>query len=182
MGRGLRMNSLLRLSCLSALFLLLELPGEAQGACLTTTGQTCVFPFTFGGVTYTSCTTAAATSCITTSGAKAGDACVFPWTWNGQTYYTCTTDGGFSTPWCSTLTDSSGNHVTGYWGDCPSDSVCYAGTTTTTTSTTTTTTTTDACVATCEAACAATTTSTTSTTTTSTTTPTTSTTTTTTTT
>merc|ERR1712130_682893 len=60
--------------------------GSSSSSCKTTTGQACVFPFTFNGVTHNECTLS-----------------------------------GYSTPWCSTQTDGSGNHVTGNYGDCASD-------------------------------------------------------------
>ena len=61
-------------------------------------------------------TTASSSSsgCSTASGA----ACVFPFSFQGVTHSSCTTAGGFSSPWCSTLTDGAGNHITGNYGDC----------------------------------------------------------------
>jgi hypothetical protein len=57
---------------------------------------------------------------------------VFPFTWAGQTHYSCATWrwGGVNQgkKWCSTNTDSSGNHVNGqgYYGFCPSTSACVS--------------------------------------------------------
>lgn len=53
------------------------------------------------------------TSCTTTSGKP----CKFPFTNHGVSHSSCTYQGGFSTPWCSTLTNN-GNHVPGNYGDC----------------------------------------------------------------
>ena len=54
----------------------------------------------------------------------------------GVTYTSCTTAGGFSEPWCSTATDTNGNHIIGYWGNCGSGCpVSTAASTTTTCST-----------------------------------------------
>ena len=39
---------------------------------------------------------------------------------SGVTYTSCTTAGRFSEPWCSTATDTNGNHIKGYWGNCGS--------------------------------------------------------------
>jgi len=39
--------------------------------------------------------------------------CVFPFTFSGWIHSTCTTVDGDPQPWCSTLTDSNGNHVAG---------------------------------------------------------------------
>merc|ERR1712025_49778 len=47
--------------------------------------------------------------------------CAFPFTFNGWIHSTCTTVDGDPTPWCSTLTDSNGNHVGGNWEYCSSD-------------------------------------------------------------
>lgn len=60
-------------------------------------------------------TSAPSSSCQTTN----GQACVFPFTFNGVTHNQCTLSG-YSTPWCSTQTDGSGNHISGNYGDCAS--------------------------------------------------------------
>ena len=49
----------------------------------------------------------------------------------GVTYNSCTTAGGFSKPWCSTATTTTGQHINGYWGDCGAG--CPTETTTVTT-------------------------------------------------
>jgi len=59
-------------------------------------------------------TTTGPTSCQTVS----GQACVFPFTHKGVTHTSCTLQGGYSIPWCSTLTDNNGQHVMGNYGDC----------------------------------------------------------------
>merc|ERR1712165_555669 len=77
--------------------------------CVTTTGDPCVFPFTYKGVDYLDCTfqdsptpwcatmvdfsgkviTNRNPSCITTGGPSSGRPCVFPFTYNGVTYREC---------------------------------------------------------------------------------------------
>ena len=48
--------------------------------------------------------------------------CQFPFRYNGVSYSTCTLDAADdpSVPWCSTLVDDNGNHVSGggHYGDC----------------------------------------------------------------
>jgi len=63
-----------------------------------------------------STTTASSSTCLTTS----GRACVFPFTYQGVVHNSCTLSG-FPNPWCSTLTDGSGTHITGNFGDCASN-------------------------------------------------------------
>merc|ERR1711892_397869 len=154
-----------------SLCLSLCLTALVSGDCLTTSGQSCVFPFKYGGVTYNTTTTttvAPGSQCITTGGNVVGAACVFPFTYGGVAFASCTTSGGFA-PWCYTEVNSQGVGVTGKYGDCGTSSACTGETTTTSTTTTSTTTAADVCVASCVDTCSATTTSTTSTTTTSTT-------------
>merc|ERR1712055_1126563 len=57
-------------------------------------------------------------TCMTVDGAN----CVFPFTFNGVVYTECTTVLD-AKPWCSTLTDQNGNHVTDQrkWGYCASN-------------------------------------------------------------
>jgi len=63
--------------------------------------------------------------CITIEGADKGSICAFPFTFNGDVYDKCTTVGNpKGKSWCSTLTDTEGEHITGYWGYCPSSSSC----------------------------------------------------------
>jgi len=61
-------------------------------------------------------------NCITNGGPDAGSACVFPFIYDGETYNECTIDGAEDgyTPWCSTKTDESGNHIggNGHYGTC----------------------------------------------------------------
>jgi len=58
-----------------------------------------------------------ASQCKTISGPSVGKACVFPFSWAGKTYTACTPWiwGGSNQGnlWCSTRTDSDGNHVNG---------------------------------------------------------------------
>ena len=66
------------------------------------------------------------TGCTTVSGPDPGKECVFPFNFNGVTYNACTLDGNAddeTEPWCSTLTDSNGDHVGGQgnWGFCSSN-------------------------------------------------------------
>jgi len=44
-------------------------------------------------------------------------ACVFPFRYRGATYTECTTADS-DTPWCSTKTDATNSHISGYWGNC----------------------------------------------------------------
>lgn len=111
--------------------------------------QPCVFPFTYDGVSYSGCTTAGegvtapwcstltnagqhvqgnwgdcdvsncpSGECITVSGNRPGQPCIFPFRYDGISYSGCTTAGNVA-PWCSTMTDFTGQHVSGNWGDCP---------------------------------------------------------------
>merc|ERR1712227_1126408 len=73
---------------------------SSSGSCVTTggpaTGSTCVFPFTYAGVTYNACA---------------------DWIYGGQ---------AAGTTWCSTKVDSSGVHVNneGNYGFCSTDAAC----------------------------------------------------------
>jgi len=58
--------------------------------------------------------------CITKSGNKPWAKCVFPFRYGGKTYTGCT-KAGHNALWCSTKTDSNGNHISGNWGNCNSD-------------------------------------------------------------
>merc|ERR1719481_2267683 len=44
---------------------------------------------------------------------KKGKACALPFRFKGVTYTECTKIGGHTSPWCSTKTDKSYNHITG---------------------------------------------------------------------
>merc|ERR1712176_921823 len=72
----------------------------SSGSCVTTggpaAGSTCVFPFTYAGVTYNACA---------------------DWIYGGQ---------AAGTTWCSTKVDSSGVHVNneGNYGFCSTDAAC----------------------------------------------------------
>jgi len=62
-------------------------------------------------------------TCKTVSGPSANQPCVFPFKWNGKTYNNCPVDSDDTNEtWCSTKTDSNGNHITGQglWGHCGS--------------------------------------------------------------
>jgi len=64
-----------------------------------------------------------APSCRTNGGSDAGVQCVFPFTYKEVTYNGCIlVDADDGKPWCSTLTDNTGQHVGGQgkWGHCPS--------------------------------------------------------------
>ena len=59
--------------------------------------------------------------CKTVGGPSANQPCVFPFKWSGKTYNSCPVDPDDSNEtWCSTKTDSEGNHITGQglWGQC----------------------------------------------------------------
>ncbi|CAB4059020.1 MMP9 [Lepeophtheirus salmonis] len=129
-------------------FLLASKIPSIDANCLTTSGSSCVFPFTYSGTTYTSCTTVdygttlwcatsvtgsgevnnygdCSTSCpVESTVSKAGcpttgsRPCVFPFTYNGVEYSTCTTVDFGSTSWCAVAVSSS-DVVTSY-GICSS--------------------------------------------------------------
>ncbi|XP_023328399.1 apolipoprotein(a) isoform X2 [Eurytemora carolleeae] len=66
-------------------------------------------------------TSAPLTSCRTVSGANNGALCVLPFTHKGITHTKCTLDDADDgKPWCSTLTDGTGQHIggQGQWGHC----------------------------------------------------------------
>ncbi len=68
-----------------------------------------------------------------------GTPCQFPFKYDGRTFSSCTLSGtppDDRTPWCSTRTDSRGNHVQGTWAHCGSGCPGVQGTTTTTTAST----------------------------------------------
>ena len=82
----------------------------------------------------------------TGSGNSSCGNCVFPFTFMGVEHMGCTTIDGDQNPWCSTLVDENGEHVTGgevpNWEYCGSECPTVAPPTTTTPPPTTTTTTT----------------------------------------
>jgi len=114
------------------------------------TGVACRFPFKYKGTTYNECTMKAhhtfwcstktnsngdhisgnyghcnsncnRTGCLTDeTGLQEGVPCTFPFKVKGTTYNGCTREGGHI-PWCSTKTDSNGDHNDGAWGNCNSD-------------------------------------------------------------
>jgi len=60
--------------------------------------------------------------CTTNGGGDSGARCVFPFTYKERTYRGCIlVDADDGIPWCSTLTDNTGQHVGGQgkWGHCP---------------------------------------------------------------
>merc|ERR1719300_933321 len=120
--------------------------------CYTVSGAmvqaACVFPFTFQGVTYSTCTTAGGfsrpwcstatdtntnhlkgywgdcdgncpTSDTNTSDSSCQTPCKFPFVYRGVVHQACTFAGGFSSAWCSTRTDPfSHQHLRGSWENC----------------------------------------------------------------
>ena len=61
-------------------------------------------------------------NCITVGGASSGSPRVLPFIYKDKKHTGCTlVDADDGKPWCSTLTDDSGNHVGGQgkWGHCP---------------------------------------------------------------
>jgi len=61
--------------------------------------------------------------CTTNGGADSGARCAFPFTYKDKVYRGCILiDADDGIPWCSTLTDSNGQHIGGQgkWGHCPS--------------------------------------------------------------
>ena len=60
-------------------------------------------------------------SCSTVGGGDPGKPCIFPFKFHGVINKECTLEGsGDGIPWCSTLTDENGTHVSGQgkWGHC----------------------------------------------------------------
>ena len=59
------------------------------------------------------------TSCVTQGGADPGKECVFPFKFGTLTYNECAWNYApdDNSAWCSTLTDSDGNHVNGQGRD-----------------------------------------------------------------
>ena len=56
---------------------------------------------------------------MTVSGASPNVPCVLPFIYNGYVHNTCIFVLGQEwEPWCSTLVDDAGQHVSGYWGNC----------------------------------------------------------------
>ena len=79
--------------------------------------------------------------CLTQGGPQDNTACIFPFRHQGVTYTSCATTDDKEMAWCSTNTTTTGEHVEGFYGFCPSS--CPGGeNNTSTTSTTTTTSTT----------------------------------------
>jgi hypothetical protein len=105
-------------------------------------------PETQAPTTYSGSSSSSSGECKVIEGANTqatGKACIFPFTWgyNGVTYDGCAFEPGMDQfPWCSTLVDTDGNHVSGAgeWGKCDMDHCSLAtGVTTTTAGPTTTT-------------------------------------------
>ena len=64
--------------------------------------------------------------CITESGASPNVSCIFPFNYDGVIYTSCIWEDAQYTdykPWCSTLVDKAGHHVTrqSKWGNCGPD-------------------------------------------------------------
>jgi len=62
-------------------------------------------------------------NCVTVSGGTTGANCIFPFKYQGREYSGCTVaDASDGKLWCSTTTDSNGNHIggRGFWGHCNS--------------------------------------------------------------
>ena len=65
-------------------------------------------------------------NCITVDGPSSGLPCIFPFVYKGLLHKTCTyldSDLTGGKPWCSTLVDITGHHVSGQgnWGICDSN-------------------------------------------------------------
>ncbi|XP_068731227.1 epididymal sperm-binding protein 1-like isoform X2 [Montipora capricornis] len=121
---------------------LINLPNAASDIvdCIvkTTQGKCCVFPFTYGGKVYQSCTTKNHDKpwCSTTANydqdgqwgnclsncivkTTQGKCCVFPFTYGGKVYQSCTTKN-HDKPWCSTTANYDQD---GQWGNCLSNCI-----------------------------------------------------------
>ena len=87
-------------------------------------------PCSTGGTTASPPPPPPPTGCTTVS----GESCVFPFRFRGVLYNECTFEGNApedTEPWCSTLTDSNDDHVSGQgkWGFCASNCPVVGGTT-----------------------------------------------------
>jgi len=116
----------------------------------------CVFPFSYKGALYSTCTTvdnngtewcstktdhrgvhtkgnwgncdaSCEPGCKTVSGPVSEALCVFPFTWRGKVYRECTTAHNDGLLWCATETDWKGEYVPEKWGHC-GDSCTGCGT------------------------------------------------------
>merc|ERR1712165_148155 len=126
-------------------------------SCSTLSGSSCVFPFSYGGVTHYQCTymdspvpwCATATNTdgsvvtnswgdcaisstsesltITPCTTTTGAACQFPFRYAGVVYTECATVDQ-SGPWCSTSITAAGEHIAGSEGFCPSTCPVTGGT------------------------------------------------------
>lgn len=59
--------------------------------------------------------------CLTIGGADPNRTCIFPFVFEGIKYSTCIKIISYDiNPWCSTMVDETGMHVSGQdkWGDC----------------------------------------------------------------
>jgi len=128
------------------LFTFLSLIAITHGECWTVKGDQCIFPFTYKGVTYKTCTKTDSelawcatevhpsgkvvnskwedcdelcpTECLT----RRNKACVFPFTYKGEVHNQCTqVDSENGAFWCATKVDGTGKVVRNAWEDCQSD-------------------------------------------------------------
>jgi len=109
-----------------------------------TAANTCSPPGSTGSTVSTGSSTSSPTTSGSGSGSGSGNSCgncVFPFTFMGVEHTACTTIDGDPKPWCSTLVDENGVHVSGggHWEYCGSQCPTVLPPTTTTLPPTTTT-------------------------------------------
>ena len=136
--------------CLIILLIILLTPSPSllpSHLCTTTTNDQCIFPFSYKGVEYSSCSTVdnngeqwcstrtdhtgahvqgswgqcgdhCSAGCKTVSGPDTDKVCVFPFRWSGIMYRECTSHSNTGQLWCATQVDVNNNYIDNKWGNC----------------------------------------------------------------